>query len=94
MTEYSSNQPIRKEWTEKERREPRPRTSTEACCPALLPNAGCRSIVRRANGPSVAVIDAEALAGALPLRAPHQQGNNTRPGNAPRYLEGTQARMV
>ena len=45
MTEYSSNQPIRKEWTEKERRVPRPRTSTEACCPAL-PNAECRSIVR------------------------------------------------
>ena len=95
MTEYSSNQPIRKEWTEKERRVhctlyivhvPRPRTSTEACCPAL-PNAGCRSIVRRANGPSVAVIDAEALAGAPPLR-PHQQGNSTRPGNAPRRNPG------
>ena len=86
MTEYSSNQPIRKEWTEKERRVPRPRTSTEACCPAL-PNAGCRSIVRRANGPSVAVIDAEALAGAPPLR-PHQQGKSTRPGDAPRRNPG------
>ena len=86
MAEYSSNQPIRKEWTEKERRVPRPRTSTEACCPAL-PNAGCRSIVRRANGPSVAVIDAVALAGAPPLR-PHQQGNSTRPGNAPRRNPG------
>ena len=86
MTEYSSNQPIRKEWTEKERRVPRPRTSTEACCPAL-PNAGCRSIVRRANGPSVAVIDAEALVGAPPLR-PHQQGKSTRPGNAPRRNPG------
>ena len=86
MTEYSSNQPIRKEWTEKERRVPRPRTSTEACCPAL-PNAGCRSIVRRANGPSVAVIDAEALAGAPPLR-PHQQRKSTRPGDAPRRNPG------
>ena len=28
MTEYSSNQPIRKEWTEKERRVPRTLTST------------------------------------------------------------------
>ena len=64
---------------------PRPRTSTEAlseaCCPGV-PNKGCRSIVRRANAmghpPSVAVIDAEALAGALPLR-PHQQGKSTRP---------------
>ena len=86
MTEYSSNQPIRKEWTEKERRVPRPRTSTEACCPAL-PNAGCRSIVRRANGPSIAVIDAEALAGAPPLR-PHQQRKSTRPGDAPRRNPG------
>ena len=65
---------------------PRPRTSTEACCPAL-PNTGCRSIVRRANGPSVAVIDAEALAGA-PLLRPHQQGNSTRPGDAPRRSPG------
>ena len=65
---------------------PRPRTSTEACCPAL-PNAGCRSIVRRANGPSVAVIDAEALAGAPPLR-PHQQRKSTRPGDAPRRNPG------
>ena len=86
MTEYSSNQQIRKEWTEKERRVPRPQTSTEACCPAL-PNAGCRSIVRRANGPSIAVIDAEALAGAPPLR-PHQQGKSTRPGDAPRRNPG------
>ena len=86
MTEYSSNQPIGKEWTEKERRVPRTLTSTETCCPAL-PNAGCRSIVGRACGPSVAVINAEALAGAPPLR-PHQQGKSTRPGNAPRRNPG------
>ena len=92
MTEYSSNQLIRKEWSERERESmPRPLTcnvhrTTEACCPAL-PNARCRSIVRRACGPSIAVIDAEALAGAPPLR-PHQQRNSTRPGNAPRRNPG------
>ena len=86
MTEYSSNQPFGKEWTEKERKVPRPLTSTEASCPAL-PNAGCCSIVRRAYGPSIAVIIAEALAGVPPLR-PHQQGKSTRPGNAPRRNPG------
>ena len=40
MTEYSSNQPIRKEWTEKERRVPRTLTSTamrETSKPTWLP---------------------------------------------------------
>ena len=65
---------------------PRPLTLTEACCPAL-PNARCRSIVRRACGPSIAVIIAEALAGAPPLR-PHQQRNSSQPGDAPRGNPG------
>ena len=51
QNEYSSNQPIRKEWTEKERRVPRPRTSTEACCPAL-PNAKANAAAE--NAPDVA----------------------------------------
>ena len=53
MNEYSSNQPIRKEWTEKERRVPtRPRTSIEACCPALGPNAKAKATAE--NAPDVA----------------------------------------
>ena len=49
MNEYSSNQPIRKEWTEKERRVPtRPRTSIEACCPALGPNAKAKATAENA----------------------------------------------
>ena len=90
MTEYSSNQPIRKEWTEKERRVPRPRTSTEACCPAL-PNAECLSIVRRACGPSVAVIDAERR---WPARRRSDHTNRGIARDLVTLLEGTQARMV
>ena len=50
-------------------------TQTANVLRSMLPRAsqrgvaGCRSIVRRANGPSAAVIDAEALAGAPPLLA-------------------------
>ena len=93
MTEYSSNQPIGKEWTEKERRVPRTLTSTETCCPALPPTRVPfdRETRLRANGPSVAVIDARKR---WPARRRSDHTNRGIARGLVTLLEGTQARMV
>ena len=59
MTEYSSNQPFGKEWTEKEREKyAQTANAHRDMLTSRFPTRECRPIVMRACGPPVAVVDA------------------------------------